>query len=96
MTYKEAIEQVSTEIGLPKEVVKFAYESYWRLIRESISKLPLLDDLTEEQFSKLRTNFNIPSIGKLNCTYNRYAGIKKRFKQLKTLKDGRLENKTSN
>ena len=69
MIYSEAVRQVSMELGIPPEVVKLAYESYWKFIRETISSLPLMEDLTEEGFSELRTNFNIPSIGKLNCTY---------------------------
>lgn len=95
MIYPEAITQVSTELGIPPEVVKLAYESYWMFIRKTISALPLMEDLDEEEFSRLRTNFNIPSIGKLNCTYNRYSNIKKRYKYLKQLEDGRLESKTN-
>lgn len=75
------------ELGIPPEVVKLAYESYWKFIRETISSLPLMEDLTEEGFSELRTNFNIPSIGKLNCTYSRWKGVKKRYKQLMNLKN---------
>lgn len=89
MTYSEAVLKVSEELGIPKEVVKHAYESYWMFIRRTISELPLMDELTEEQFNGLRTNFNIPSIGKLNCTYNRYVGMKKRFNHLKTLREGK-------
>ena len=33
------------------------------------------------------TNFNIPSIGKLNCTYSRWKGVKQRYKQLMKLKN---------
>lgn len=87
MIYSEAINQVSIELGIPPEVVKLAYESYWKFIRETIKSLPLMEDLSEEEFSRLRTNFNIPSIGKLNCTFNRYINIKKRYKYLKQLKD---------
>lgn len=87
MIYPEAITQVSTELGIPPEVVKLAYESYWMFIRKTISALPLMEDLDEEEFSELRTNFNIPSIGKLNCTYSRWKGVKKRYKQLMNLKN---------
>lgn len=88
MTYPEIIQQISTELNLPPRVVKEAYESYWKFIREHIKTLPLKDDLTEEEFSKLRTNFNIPSIGKLSCTYNRLVGVKKRFKYIKNIRNG--------
>lgn len=87
MIYSEAIKQVSTELGLPPQVVKEAYESYWTFIRNNIKALPLKGDLSKEEFDKLRTNFNIPSIGKLSCTYDRMIGVKKRFEHIKKLRD---------
>ena len=87
MIYSEAIQHVSIELGLPPEVVKRAYESHWKFIRETIQALPLKEDLSEEEFSKLRTNFNIPSIGKLSCIYPRYKAIKDRYKHIKKLRD---------
>lgn len=85
MIYSEAIQHVSIELGLPVEVVRRAYESYWKFIRSTIQSLPLKEDLSEEEFNGLRTNFNIPSIGKLSCTYRRYTGVKKQFKMCKEL-----------
>jgi len=71
MNYQDAITHVANKLELPVEVVKEAYESYWRYIRCTISELPLKDDLSEEEFGRLRTNFIIPSIGMLFCTYPR-------------------------
>lgn len=87
MIYSEAIKQVSIELGLPPQVVKEAYESYWTFIRNNIKALPLKEDLSKEEFDKLRTNFNVPSLGKLSCTYDRFIGIKKRLEYLNKLKD---------
>ena len=78
---------MANKLGLPREVVKEAYESYWRYIRCTISELPLKNDLSEEEFNKLRTNFNVPSLGKLSCTYSRYKAIKDRNKYVKKLRD---------
>lgn len=100
MTYQQILNKVSEELNIPTEVVKAAYESYWIFIRKSIADLPLNQDLSENEFSKLRTNFNIPSIGKLSCTYKRLLGVKKRFEYIKEIRNkGRLndnskENKT--
>lgn len=47
MIYQGAIQYVSTELGLPPEVVKKAYESHWKFIRETIQALPLKSDLNE-------------------------------------------------
>lgn len=87
MIYSEAIKQVSIELGLPPQVVKEAYESYWTFIRNNIKALPLREDLSKEEFDELRTNFNIPSIGKLSCTYDRMIGVKKRFEHIRRLRD---------
>lgn len=87
MIYSEAIKQVSIELGLPPQVVKEAYVSYWTFIRNNIKALPLKEDLSKEEFDKLRTNFNVPSIGKLSCTYDRMIGVKKRFEHIRKLRD---------
>lgn len=87
MNYQDAIDHVANKLELPREVVKEAYESYWKYIRCTISELPLKDDLSEEEFNKLRVNFNIPSLGKLSCTYPRYKAIKDRYKYINKIKN---------
>lgn len=80
MNSKEIIQIVSKKLDIPYEVVNKAYSSYWEFVKETIKRLPLKEELTEEQFSQLRTNFNVPSLGKLNCTYERMLGIKQKYK----------------
>ena len=87
MSYQEIINNVADNLGLPYDVVKRTYESYWMFIRNHITELPLKDDLNEEDFRNLHTNFNIPSLGKLSCTYDRYKNIKDRFKYIRKLRD---------
>jgi hypothetical protein len=87
MNYHDIIGKVSQEMGLPPEVVDTAYKSYWKFIKQTIQSLPLKDDISEEDFTKLRTNFNIPSLGKLTCTFDRMMGVKKRFKYIKRLRE---------
>lgn len=89
MNYREALDQVANKLNIPVEVVREAYESYWGYIRCTISELPLKKDLSEDEFNKLRTNFNIPSIGKLACPYDRYKAIKDRYKYVKKLRDAK-------
>ena len=84
---KDIINKVSEELGLPREVVRTAYNSFWEYIRTTIKGLPLKEELTEEEFNKLQTNFNVPSLGKLTCTHDRYMNVKKRFNFIKSLKD---------
>lgn len=93
MTYIEIITIISKELNLSIEVVDKVYKSYWQYIKNTIQDLPLKENLTEEQFSELRTNFNIPSLGKLTCTYNRMQKVKKRFEYIKNLRKSTNENK---
>ena len=87
MNYPDIIGKVSQEIDIPLEVVDTAYKSYWKFIKQTIQSLPLKDDISEEEFAKLKTNFNVPSLGKLTCTYDRMIGVKKRFKYIKRLRE---------
>lgn len=89
MNYQEVLNQVANKLNIPVEVVKEAYKSYWEYIRNTISKLPLKEDLSEEEFNKLRTNFNVPSIGKLACPYDRYKALKDSYKHIKKLRDAK-------
>lgn len=86
MSYPDIIGKVSEELNLPKEVVDKAYKSFWLFINQSIQSLPLKENLNEEDFAKLKTNYNIPSLGKLTCTYERMLGVKKRFNFLKQIR----------
>ena len=87
MTYQEIVTLLSEELDIPEEVVDAAYKSFFGFIRTTIAGLPLKDELSEEDFSKLRTNFNIPSLGKLHCTYERYRGMKERLNYIKKLQE---------
>ena len=87
MDYNSAVTQISRELNLPSGVVDKAFKSYWRFIRDTIQKLPLKDDMSEEEFQQLRTNFNIPSLGKLSCSYDRVKRVKERYKYIKNLRE---------
>lgn len=85
--YDKFIESISKDIGLPPTVVYKVYKSYWKYIRDTIEELPLADVKSEEEFLKLRTNFNIPSLGKLTCTYDRFKRVRKRYELIRDLKN---------
>lgn len=87
MTYTEIIQKVSGDIGIPPDIVDKAYKAFWLYIRDSIKELPLKEDITETEFFNLKPNFNIPSLGKLTCTYDRYKGVKERFKYIKNIRE---------
>lgn len=89
MTYGEIISRVSSELGLPKVFVDRVYRSYWKAVREYITALPLKQDLTDEEFMSLRPNVNVPSIGKLYVTLDRYHNMKKSEEVLRRLREER-------
>lgn len=87
MTYWEIVNKVSGDIGLSPDTVDKTYKAFWKYIRDTIQELPLKEDISEEEFLMLRPNFNIPSLGKLTCTYKRYFGVKEKFKHIKKLRE---------
>lgn len=87
MTYQEILNKVSGDIGISPDIIDKAYKAYWKYIRDSIQELPLKDDMSEEEFLMLKPNFNIPSLGKLTCTYQKYKCIKEKFKHIKKLRE---------
>lgn len=91
---KDIVLSVSKDLGISPDVVEKVYKAYWLYIKTTIETLPLKEDLTEEEFSKLRTNFNIGSLGKLFVTYKHYVVIKKRFEYLRKI--GEYEDRRRN
>jgi hypothetical protein len=87
MTYQEILNKLSGDIGISPDIIDKAYKAYWRYIRDSIQELPLKEDMSEEEFLILKPNFNIPSLGKLTCTYQKYKCIKEKFKHIKKLRE---------
>lgn len=91
---EEILNQVSKELDVPYEVCCKAYMSQWFFIEEKV-KQHNYKDLTLEKFRQIRPNFNLPSLGKLFVTeekfekvlkaleYKRKASQEKRERQLK-------------
>lgn len=81
MEYEEIITDVASQLNMPKKLVDRTYRAFWRAARIYITSLPLKEDLTDEEFQKLKPNVNIPSIGKLYVTLDRYHGMKQYFER---------------
>lgn len=79
MTYDEIVSEVAGSTGLSKKMVDKIYKLYWKSVREYIKSLPLKEDLTDEEFMKLKPNVNIPSLGKFYVTLDRYKKLKERY-----------------
>lgn len=87
--YEQFVTEVAENLSLPKKFVDRVYRSYWRAVREHISSLPLKEDLTDEEFAQLQPNVNIPSIGKLYVTAEKYRWTKNRFEQIKQYRENK-------
>ena len=84
--YNEIYTGVANELGLPVETVKGAYEGYWLFAKDYITKLDLKNpDLTEEEFLRMRTGINFPSLGKLAYPLHKFRAIKARNTYIKHL-----------
>lgn len=92
MTYKEIISQMASNLNLPNREVDCIYRAYWKAVRMHITSLPLKEDLSDDAFSQLRPNVNIPSIGKLYVTSDRYRRMKNHHQIIQT----KIKNKELN
>ena len=86
MNLEQVYAEASERLGIDKSIIKKSYKLFWKFIRDKIEELPLKEELTEEEFGKLRTNFNIPSVGKLYCTYKEFSGAHKKHEFIEKYK----------
>lgn len=73
--------EASRITGIPKDTIERTYNCYWRAIREHISSLPLKEGITKEGFDSMKTSVNIPSIGKLYVTYDRWKAMREKYNE---------------
>ena len=92
MVHNEKVyKEVSEELGIPLEVVKTAYRSVYSFIVGRIEELPFKSEISEQDFNKLRTIFNLPSLGKFACPYKYYLKQYKLQNHIKELRDAKAK-----
>lgn len=79
MTYLDIVPEVAEELGLPESLVRKTYKNFWVFTRQHLSSLPIKDIKSEEELSKYKTSVNIPSIGKIYCTYDIIASARRKY-----------------
>lgn len=88
---RKIISDVAKNTGLPEKLIESTYKAYWKYIKDSIENLPLKEYLSKEEFSKMRTNFNIPSLGKLVCTFDTYKRRKDYYRKYEETKENKAD-----
>lgn len=76
--YNKIVKEVSKNLNLDYNKVDKIYRAYCKLIVEKLSSLPLKEDITEEEFNKLQTNINLPSLGKLYTNWQTILNLKQK------------------
>jgi hypothetical protein len=66
---KALIHSVGLKHNLQDEVINKIVSSPYKFTREKISELQISDDMSEEEYDKLKTNFMYLYIGKLYTTF---------------------------
>ena len=72
------INDVSKKLDIPYDVCCRIYMSMWHFIEDKV-KEHHYKDMTLEEFTQIRPNFNLPSLGKLCVTQDRFKGVMKSF-----------------
>jgi hypothetical protein len=87
----EVIENLSKELGLPVDIISKTYSTYWRTIKKHIESIPLkesgIENLSDEEFKNLKTNINIPSLGKMYVTKDKVIKAKKQLEYIRMIKN---------
>lgn len=63
--------KIANKLNLPINKVIEAYNYYWKFYVETLGNIPLNPFISKEDFSKLKTSFNIHQLGKLYVPYER-------------------------
>ena len=71
------LEDIAKKYNLPLHMVEDIYESQWDFIYKTMLELEL-DKVSEEEFNKLKTNFNVPALGKFYTNYKRIENVRRK------------------
>lgn len=80
-TLQDIILRASEQLDIPDDVVEIAYREYWNWVKDTLENVPVNEDMSEEEFTKMQTSINIPSLGKFYAAYPRAQFLNKKFKE---------------
>lgn len=84
---KKIFKLVSLETKISESTIEVMYRLYWRFIKEKLESVPLREVLNKEEFKKHKTSINMPSLGKIFVSYEKYEGLAKRYKYMQQLRN---------
>lgn len=94
-SYDMAVKKTASELGISVGTIRKCYHEFWKFIRDSIEELPLSDEfVTEDEFKKMCTVFNIPSLCKLYCTYGEYVKKKESIQKRQRRRNAKNKERT--
>jgi hypothetical protein len=70
--------EIAEKYGVTIDEMKKLISSPYEFIDKKTRALEFEDGLTKEEFNKIKTNFNIPALGKLYVSYYMYSEIQKK------------------
>ena len=77
-TEKIELEKIAAKHNISIDEAKEVIDSMYGFMREKISEINFTEkEFSKEEFSNLKTNFNIPCIGKFCAVYYAYKKINK-------------------
>lgn len=82
--YQQIIQKVAQKNNLSEELVDKVWKAYWKGIKYYLQQSDFKQDISKDQFDKLVTSINIPSLGKIYCTYDMYISKRNHYKQYKS------------
>ena len=74
---KELAEKYNLDLEVVEKIIATPYE----FIQKKTRQMNFRDGLTREEFDKMKTNFNIPGLGKLYASFYLYNEIQKKKKK---------------
>ena len=74
---RELAEKHGIDIDIMKKIISAPND----FIQMKTKELAFKDGLTREEFDKIKTNFNLPGLGKLYASYFLYEQIQKKKKK---------------
>ena len=80
---KALIHRIGLNNHLQDKVINHIVNSPYKFTRQTIAALDVHDEITEEEFEKLKTNFIYRSLGKLYTSYSVLQRIRKQKEYLK-------------